>query len=41
MNIIISSLSEIKKTGTSADLDSAKLFIAKSIENSASLLMNI
>lgn len=41
MNIIISSLSEIKKTGTGADLDSAKLFIAKSIENSASLLMNI
>lgn len=41
MNIIISSLSEIKKAGTGTDLDSSKLFIAKSIENSASLLMNI
>ena len=33
MNIIISSLSEIKKTGVSSDLDSAKLFISKLIPN--------
>ena len=31
MNIIISSLSEIKKTGVSTDLDSAKLFISKTL----------
>lgn len=34
MNIIISSLSEIKKTGVSQDLDSAKLFISKTLSNS-------
>ena len=32
MNIIISSLSDIKKTGNCTDLDSAKLFISKDIQ---------
>jgi hypothetical protein len=41
MNIVISSLDEIKITGTSSDLDSAKLFIAKSIDDKTSLLSNI
>lgn len=43
MNIIVSSLSDIKKTGVSSDLDSAKLFISKKIENEElnSLLSNI
>lgn len=43
MNIIISSLSEIKKIGTSTDLDSAKLFISKSIleTDRSKMLLNI
>jgi hypothetical protein len=32
MNIIISSLDEIKTTGVSKDLDSAKLFILNSLD---------
>lgn len=45
MNIVVSSLKDIKLTGTgnsgSKDLDSAKLFLAKSIEDNSGLLSNI
>lgn len=44
MNIIISSLDgkiEIRKTGVSKDIDSAKLFISTAIENQDSLLSSI
>jgi hypothetical protein len=37
MNIIISSLSDMKVTGMSQDLDSAKLFIAKSLKEAKAI----
>ena len=43
MNIIVSSLNDIKKTGICTDLDSAKLFLSKKISNTdlENLLLNI
>lgn len=41
MNIIIESLNSIRLTGTSTDLDSAKLFVHKSIDNAEQIIISL